>query len=82
MAEKAFQFYFKNKVDYLVKYDKINSEVNKLIDLDSNTLSLLIRFFFIQGDGALSNRKRKFFVYKGYTNERIDVVEAIAAKGR
>jgi Fic family protein len=77
MAEQSLEIDLRQETDYLQKYDAIWRRVNERIDLNSNALSLLVRLC-LQNEGRLSSGKRKGFLAKGYPDEMLTTVEAIA----
>lgn len=77
MAAQSLDVDLRQETGYLQQYDEVSRRVNARIDLNSNALSLLVRLC-LQNAGHLSTAKRKGFLAKGYREETLNMVEAIA----
>ena len=77
MAEQALEIDLRQETDFLRTFDEIYRRVSKEIDLNNNTLSLMIRVC-LQNEGQLSNTKRKYFLAKGCTEAALNCVEQVA----
>jgi hypothetical protein len=77
MAAQSLDVDLRQETGYLQQYDEVARRINARIDLNSNALSLLVRLC-LQNAGHLSTAKRKGFLAKGYREETLNMVEAIA----
>lgn len=77
MAEQSLEVDLRQETEYLRNYDAIARQVNERIDLNSNTLALMVRLC-LQNEGRFSSGKRKAFLNKGYSAEMLAVVESVA----
>ncbi len=77
MTAQSLDVDLRQETGYRQQYDEVSRRVNARIDLNSNALSLLVRLC-LQNEGRLSNAKRKGLLAKGYQEETLNMVEAIA----
>jgi Fic family protein len=77
MAEQSLEVDLRQETDFLQKFDAIYKRVSQEIDLNNNTLSLMVRVC-LQNKGQFSNTKRKYFLAKGNSDVAMNVVEKIA----
>lgn len=74
MAEQALELDLKEEVSFLQKFDLAYKKASQYIDINNNSLSLLIRLC-LQNDGTLSKTKQKLFLSKGISQKDIDFIE-------
>jgi hypothetical protein len=77
MAEQSLEVDLRQETDFLQKFDTIYKRVSQEIDVNNNTLSLMVRVC-LQNKGQFSNTKRKYFLAKGNSDVAMNVVEKIA----
>jgi hypothetical protein len=77
MAEQSLEVDLRQETDFLQKYDAIYKRVSQEIDLNNNTLSLMV-CVCLQNKGQFSNTKRKYFLAKGNSDVAMNVIEKIA----
>jgi hypothetical protein len=77
MAAQSLEVDLRQETEYLRNHDAVARQVNERIDLNSNTLALMVRLC-LQNEGRFSNGKRKAFLSKGYSADMLAVVESAA----
>ena len=79
MAEQSLEVDLRQETEYLLRYDAIVAQVNERIDLNSNTLALMVALC-LQNNGRFSSDRRKAFLAKGYPAQMLQVVESAATR--
>ena len=74
MAEQALEIDLKEETRFLQKFDLAYKRVSQAIDVNNNTLSLIIRLC-LKNEGSLSKTKQKLFLGKGISQSTISRIE-------